>query len=460
VLLAIVSLLSLAARFAFLGDPCHDPCRSASDHKLVFDEVYYVNAARRIAGVPVPADMPYSSAPAGLDPNAEHPQLAKLVIAGSIELFGDRPLAWRLGSLIAGSLAILGCFALVRAAGGGRWLALGAATLMAADNLLLVHGRIGTLDIYVLALMLWAAVAYLRGHPIVAGTLLGVGSCVKLVAPDLLLVLAGIEAARLWTARRARRRAAGLEAEAQPPPRTAGDSAAVGPHLLRFGSCAVTAAGVFVGLLALLDRIAPPYDPTKSARVGGDPFAHVSHVLAFAGAQVSRHGPRGIASYPWQWFGDYKAIVYLNIVPGHPAPGLERIHPEAHFLGAISPPILLLALPGLALAAWSLRRAGADGQGAGGPADGHGAGGQAGGADISGLVALAWVLGTFLPFELASLIGQRTSYLYYMVIVMPGIYIAVARLVAHPRAPRWLVGLWIAAVAVAVVLMYPFTPLP
>jgi len=218
---------------------------------------------------------------------------------------------------------------------------------------------------------------------------------------------------------------------------------------------AVSPILAIAGLLALLDRIAPPYDPTKSARVGGGPFAHVSHMLAFAGAQVSRHGPRGIASYPWQWFGDYKAIVYLNIVPGHPAPGLERIHPEAHFLGAISPPILLLALPGLALAAWSLRRAGA---GAG--ADGHGAGGQAGGADISGLVALAWVLGTFLPFELASLIGQRTSYLYYMVIVMPGIYIAVARLVAHPRAPRWLVGLWIAAVAVAVVLMYPFMPLP
>ena len=69
-------------------------------------------------------------------------------MAGAIELFGDGPFAWRIGSLIFGSLAILGMFALVRAAGGGRWSALGAAALMACDNLLLVHGRIGTLDIY------------------------------------------------------------------------------------------------------------------------------------------------------------------------------------------------------------------------------------------------------------------------------------------------------------------------
>jgi len=347
------------------------------------------------------------------------------MIAGSIEALGDGPPAWRLGSLIAGSLAILGLFALVRAAGGSRWLGLGAATLMAADNLLLVHGRIGTLDIYVVAMMLWAAVAYLRGHPIVAGVLIGVGPCMKLVAPDVLLVLLGIEAVGLWSARR-----------------SGGVRAAAGSLALRLGSCAAAAVATFFALLAILDQIAPPYDPNTGKPVGGGPLAHLRHMLSFAGAQVSRRGPHGIASYPWQWFGDDKTIVYLNIVPGRPAPGLERIHPEAHFLGVISPPILLLALPGLALALWSLRPASATG------------------GERTGLIALAWVLGTFLPFQLASTIGDRTSYLYYMVIVMPGVYIAVARFVAHPRAPRWLVGLWVAGVAVAVVLMYPFTPLP
>ena len=41
-----------------------------------------------------------------------------------------------------------------------------------------------------------------------------------------------------------------------------------------------------------------------------------------------------------------------------------------------------------------------------------------------------------MPFELLSLLWQRTSYLYYMVIVMPGIYLAVADLVARSGVPR------------------------
>ncbi len=56
----------------------------------------------------------YAGTPSGDDPNAEHPQLAKVVMAGSIELFGDGPFAWRIGSILFGSLAILGLYVLVR----------------------------------------------------------------------------------------------------------------------------------------------------------------------------------------------------------------------------------------------------------------------------------------------------------------------------------------------------------
>jgi hypothetical protein len=106
-LLGILCLLSLGARAALLAEPCHSPCRSASARVLIFDERYYVNAARVIAGIRPPAGSPYASTPLGDDPNSEHPQLVKLIIAGSIELFGDDPFAWRVGSLIAGTLAIL-----------------------------------------------------------------------------------------------------------------------------------------------------------------------------------------------------------------------------------------------------------------------------------------------------------------------------------------------------------------
>src|SRR5438874_10612772 len=107
-LLALLCVVSLAARAAWLGAPCRSPCRIVSDHVLIFDEVYYVNAARVIAGIDPAVGAPYADSPLGVDPNSEHPQLAKLVIAGSIELFGDGPFAWRLGSLVYGTVAILG----------------------------------------------------------------------------------------------------------------------------------------------------------------------------------------------------------------------------------------------------------------------------------------------------------------------------------------------------------------
>ena len=432
--LAVVCALSIAVRVAWLDEPCRTPCRSAGDHVLVFDERYYVNAARVIAGLRPPAGMPYATAPAGDDPNSEHPQLAKLIIAGAIELFGDGPLAWRLGSVLFGTLSILGMYVLVRSAGGGRWLGVGAAALMASDNLLLVHERIGTLDVYALTAMIWGVAMYLRGRRLLAGIVIGIGACAKLVALYALPVLVVFELLRLVSRRTG----------ASALPGSLRQQRVMGRAAARIAVCAASAASAFIGLLAVLDRVAPPYDPNKHRLVAAGPFAHLAHMLSYAATQTSPHGPQGIASYPWEWLGDYKPIVYLNIDPAQPSPGLEHIHPAVHFLGMVSPPILILALPGLALAVRSLLRGGLGRER----------------ARDTGLLGLAWFLGTFVPFELLSVIWSRTSYLYYMVVVMPGIYIVVADLVARVSRRPWVTVAWITLVAVAAVAMYPFTPIP
>ncbi len=72
----------------------------------------------------------------------------------------------------------------------------------------------------------------------------------------------------------------------------------------------------------------------------GGPFGHLAHMFSYAAQQTSPHGPRGIASYPWEWLVDLKPITYLNINPSSPAPGLQHVPPAVHFLGFISPPIL------------------------------------------------------------------------------------------------------------------------
>ncbi len=427
-LLAILIVVSLAVRSALLDEPCRVPCRSAGDHVLVFDEDYYVNAARVIAGIHLAPNARYAEAPSGSDPNSEHPQLAKLIIAGSIELFGDGPFAWRIGSLLFGTLALLGLYGLVRACGGRAGIALGSCALLAADNLLLVHGRIGTLDIYALAAMLWGAALYLRGWPLAAGIVIGVGACFKLVTPYVLLALVLVEVLHLRLPNRAR-------------------VPAWRPLLI----CIASSAVVFIALLALLDIIARPYDPVAGHFVTGGPFSHLAHMLSYAAGQSSPRGPTGIASYPWQWLVDLKPIVYLNINPAEPTAGLYGIHPAVHFLGMINPLIMLLALPGLVVAGWAMWRA----RGAGGGGDAP----EAGDLELD-ILAVAWFLGTWVPYELLSLIWSRTSYLYYMVIVMPGIYVAVARLIARARSHPRLIGVWVALLAIAAVLLYPLTPLP
>jgi 4-amino-4-deoxy-L-arabinose transferase-like glycosyltransferase len=402
---------------------------------LIFDERYYVNAARVIAGVKPPAGSLYVGSPAGVDPNSEHPQLVKIVIAGSIELFGDGPFAWRIASILAGSIAIFGMFALVRAAGGTEWQALGAATLMAADSMLLVNSRIGTLDVYAVAATVWASALYLRGRPIAAGVLIGLGACAKEVASFVLLVFASVELLRWVLARR------GGAPQRRWLPRLA---------MRRLALSTTSAAAVFLGLLGVLDRIAPPYDPGAHKVLSGGPFGHVAHILRYASHLTSPRAPKGIASYPWQWLVDYKPIPYLVVNPSKPAPGLNHIQPAVHFLGLISPPILLAALVGLVVAGASVLR----------PASRRRSASAAERVDELASVSLAWVAGTWLAFEFLSLIGSRTSYIYYMTLVMPGMYTAVVHLMDRHRPSRWLAGGFAVVTLLSAIALYPFTPLP
>ena len=52
--LALILLYSAGARVFRLGEPCSHPCTRGTDHTLIFDEAYYVNAARVIAGINPP----------------------------------------------------------------------------------------------------------------------------------------------------------------------------------------------------------------------------------------------------------------------------------------------------------------------------------------------------------------------------------------------------------------------
>jgi predicted membrane-bound dolichyl-phosphate-mannose-protein mannosyltransferase len=364
----------------------------------------------------------------GTDPNSEHPPLGKLLIAAGMKLYGDNPFGWRFFPIVFGSLAILAIYWLVRAAGGGSWLAVGAASLMAVDNLSLVHGRIATLDVFVVTFMLAGVALYLRGRPILAGVTLGLGACVKLVAPQALIILLLLELGR-FAVRRSWRGHTGWRAL----PR----------RMLPFLLCLAVAAGVFAASLTVLDVAFKPFhNPTDSCTGSGSSFSnffvHTRFMLCYAGKLTSPQGPVGIASYPWQWLINQAPINYYTTSITVSSGGkVTATHALIAFMGEMNPAIILLALPALALAVDTAIRD----------------------RDDLSILVVAWFAGTYVPFVIASLLQHRTSYLYYMVVVLPAVYIAVAGLLSHRRLPRSVLVGYVLILGYEFFALYPFRTL-
>jgi dolichyl-phosphate-mannose-protein mannosyltransferase len=418
VALVLVLAYSLAAHVFYLGQPCSAPCNTDSAHGLIFDEAYYVNAARVIDGIHPPAGDPYAGAPLHKDPNAEHPQLAKLIIAGGIELFGDNPWGWRIGSVIFGMLAIVAMYALVRAAGGSPWLAVGAAGVMALDNLMLIHGRIATLDIYYIAMVLVAAVFYVRGSPLIAGVALGVGSCMKLIALGVIPAFILYEAFIIVWARHG--------------------SPGVWPTLrARTRSLLVMVAAAIATLLLgvwVMDLLVPAYAPGTHVTYAGSPFTHIAHMLSYAASLKATPNATGISSSPLQWLLDQKPIDYYRVAVNSISGG-KIVASRAIFQarGEVNPFVIFLAIPALFVAiasAWYER-------------------------DRVAALGAAWCVGTFAVLLIQADAFDRLSYIYYIVLVMPGIYMVTAQLFSPSRVPRAATVGWVVALIYSFINLYP-----
>lgn len=139
VLLAL--LIGIAALLLF-GIGVHRPSI------LTFDEVHYVPAARAILDLSHPV-------------NIEHPLLGKSLIALGMLIFGDNPIGWRAMSVLAGALTITGIYALTLKLTHATRPALFAALFAMLGQLVFIQARIGMLDVFMGALLVWAGVTFL-----------------------------------------------------------------------------------------------------------------------------------------------------------------------------------------------------------------------------------------------------------------------------------------------------------
>ncbi len=115
-----------------------------------------------------------------------HPPLGKFIIAVSIALFGNDPVAWRLMPAVFGvALLPLGFF-LARSLFKERVGALLLTAFLAGETILVVHSRIGVMDVFLVFFTLATLLAALRArrprHVVWTALLLGLAISVKWAA--------------------------------------------------------------------------------------------------------------------------------------------------------------------------------------------------------------------------------------------------------------------------------------
>ncbi len=382
---------------------------------LIFDEAYYVNAARTILGLVVAPGAHYDDSPAGLDPNTEHPPLGKLLMALSMAIFGDTGIAWRIPSLIAGMTALGALVLIVRAAGETAWLAVLAVGLLAFDNLTFVHGRIGTLDMMVLAPMLVGAWLALRDRWALAGLAMGVAILVKLTALYGLLALLLMIGLKLFEEWRQHGR--------------------IAPRSLRPAATMLLAFSVVaIGGLWVLDSQVTTF---------ASPIDHYRRMFEYGanlrGPVVESGTCPEADSSPTQWLFNQCQITYVRVdVTVRAGENIVSSIPSVDVRGAMNP-LLVAAIPfAILFAGWYAWRA-------------H---------NLLARWSVVWAAANYLPYLALELFTERIMYIYYMLPVIPALAVATAILLRRGGLPRLVTWGFVIAYAVGFVAYFPFRQIP
>jgi len=173
----------------------------------ISDEIYYVDSARRILrdvfGVPINETM-FSSKTNPDYYNLEHPPLAKYIIAGSILLLGDNPIAWRAPSILeAGLIPVLIFVAYMRRdlSAAPILAAIAGAFAAAGDKILAASGSLAMLDIHLAFFGSLAFALSLRGRHRLAAFAAGLATAVKYSGAGFVVAIALIRAWKRGTPR-------------------------------------------------------------------------------------------------------------------------------------------------------------------------------------------------------------------------------------------------------------------
>jgi dolichyl-phosphate-mannose-protein mannosyltransferase len=399
-LFIILFLVDIILRLVWLDKP---------DGALIFDEWYYVNAARVILHLPQSVGSymqpPYVNVPQGLDPNHEHPPLAKLLIAFSIWLLGDNGYGWRIPSVVFGSVSILAFYLLMKRISNQGIIPILSTFLFSFDSLVFIHSRIATLDIFSLGFMLLALYWYFSGHSYLSAIGMALSALAKETGIAGFGIIVAVHFVRFTSQQLHRRKWIDFSSW--------------------FAKYTLTYAVCFLLLLTIMDRYWVGFS---------NPFDHLRYILNTSAALTSTC-PNGIISCPWQWLLNQITIPYLR----GPVMGLEGVsYPSVSFEGAMNPAILFLAVPALLYCSYNYYQR----------------------RDDLSLVSLLLFAATYLPFYPAVILGQRGTYLFYFLDAVPAVCAAIACMIADTKPPKFVIVFYLAVVVYIFIMMFPFLRIP
>lgn len=355
---------------------------------------------------------PYPDAAIGVDPNREHPPLAKLLIALSMYLVGNDEYGFRLPSVLFGTLSIVVFYLLLKRVSNDKLLSLIATFLFSFDNLVFIHSRIATLDIFVLFFMILGFYWYFGKRIVLSGVAFALSTLCKIGGLYGILAVSIYDLAKGFLVKR-----------------EALNKESLMRRLENLERLAIAYGLSFVGLLFVMDRLWVGYP---------SPIEHITFILNYTRALVAPF-PTGIASYPWQWLLNQVQIPYLKVDVNKLADGaVVGTYTSIHFNGAMNPLIVYLTLPSILYVAYLFftRR-----------------------DDVS-LFAVSWFAGTYLPFIPMALLWNRIMYLFYFLNTIPSVCIAITLMALDQKPPKIVMGLYLIAVVGMFIMMFPFRAVP
>ena len=379
---------------------------------LIFDEWYYVNVARVILHLPQSVGSngqpPYVNVPAGLDPNHEHMPLAKLLIALSMWIVGNNGYGWRVPSVIFGSISILAFYLLMKRISNEATIPILSTFLLSFDNLVFVHSRIATLDIFSLGFMLLGLYWYFSGHSYLSAMAMALSALAKETGLAGLGIILVVHFVRFANQQRQGR--------------------SWNEFFSWFEKYALTYGVCFVLLLTIMDRYWVGFS---------NPLDHLRYILNYSAALTSTC-PNGIISCPWQWLVNQITIPYLKVNVQQTSGGVSTSFVSVSFEGAMNPAISFLTIPALLYCSYNYYQR----------------------RDDLSLVSLVLFAATYLPFYPGVILGERVTYLFYFVAAVPAVCAAIAYMIADTKLPKLVVIFYLAVVLYIFVVMFPFQRIP